>query len=103
MKASDFINTFAVVTKDSVGGKAGTPMRLRPWQMNLLDNAFASQGDGFRHSVSLVGQPRKNGKSALASGLALWSLLTGPPGGRSLLLRCCKDQARIVFGEAKKC
>jgi phage terminase large subunit-like protein len=102
MKASDFINTFAVVTKDSVGGKAGSPMRLRPWQMNLLDNAFASQGDGFRHSVSLVGQPRKNGKSALASGLALWSLLTGPRGGEVYSCAADKDQARIVFGEAKK-
>jgi phage terminase large subunit-like protein len=102
IKASDFINTFAVVTKDSVGGKAGTPMQLRDWQKNLLESAFAADGDGFRHSVSLVGQPRKNGKSALASGIALWSLLTGPRGGEVYSCAADKDQARIVFGEAKK-
>lgn len=101
-KASDFIDTFAVITKDSIGGKAGTPMRLRPWQRELLTHAFAANGEGFQSRVSLVGVPRKNGKSALASGVALWSLLTGPRGGEVYSCAADKDQARIVFGEAKK-
>lgn len=101
-RASDFIDTFAIVTKDSVGGMAGSPMRLRQWQRDLLINAFASDGEGFRHRVNLVGVPRKNGKSALASGIALWSLLTGPRGGEVYSCAADKDQARIVFGEAKK-
>jgi phage terminase large subunit-like protein len=101
-KAIDFINAFAIVTKDSVGGKAGEPMRLRDWQEQLLLNAFAADGEGFRHKTILVGQPRKNGKSALASGVALWSLLTGPKGGEVYSCAADKDQARIVFGEAKK-
>ena len=102
IKASDFIDAFAVVTKDSVGGKAGDPLRLRDWQRELLIQAFASNGSGFKHRVNLVGQPRKNGKSALASGIALWSLLTGPKGGEVYSCAADKDQARIVFGEAKK-
>ena len=101
-KASDFIDAFAVVTKDSVGGKAGDPLRLRDWQRSLLIEAFAADGDGFKHRVNLVGVPRKNGKSALASGIALWSLLTGPKGGEVYSCAADKDQARIVFGEAKK-
>jgi phage terminase large subunit-like protein len=101
-KASDFIDAFAVITKDSVGGKAGTPMRLRDWQGQLLRYAFAADGDAYKHKVSLVGVPRKNGKSALASGVALWSLLTGPKGGEVYSCAADKDQARIVFGEAKK-
>lgn len=101
-RAIDFIDTFATITKDSVGGSAGEPMRLRAWQRNLLKNAFATDGTGFRHRVNLVGVPRKNGKSALASPIALWSLLTGPKGGEVYSCAADKDQARIVFGEAKK-
>lgn len=101
-RAIDFINAFAIVTKDSVGGKAGEPMRLRSWQEHLLLNAFAADGEGFRHKAILTGVPRKNGKSALASGVALWSLLTGPKGGEVYSCAADKDQARIVFGEAKK-
>ena len=102
LRAADFINTFATVTKDSVGGRAGEPMQLREWQRSLLTHAFAADGDGFRHKVILTGVPRKNGKSALASGVALWSLLTGPKGGEVYSCAADKDQARIVFGEAKK-
>ncbi len=102
LRTIDFINTFATVTKDSVGGAAGTPMILRDWQKQLLLNAFAADGDGFKHKVILTGVPRKNGKSALASGVALWSLLTGPKGGEVYSCAADKDQARIVFGEAKK-
>lgn len=101
-KAIDFIDTFATITKDSVGGRAGTPMVLRDWQRELLVHAFAKDGDGFKHRVNLVGVPRKNGKSALASPIALWSLLTGPRGGEVYSCAADKDQARIVFGEAKK-
>lgn len=101
-QAIDFINTFGIVTKDSIGGMAGEQMRLRDWQKELLLHAFAADGKAFRHRVNLVGVPRKNGKSALASGVALWSLLTGPKGGEVYSCAADKDQARIVFGEAKK-
>jgi hypothetical protein len=36
-KASDFIDTFAVITKDSIGGKAGEPMRLRALAERVTD------------------------------------------------------------------
>ena len=33
--AIDFINTFVTLTKDSIAGKAGQPIRLRGWQEQL--------------------------------------------------------------------
>lgn len=99
---ADFISLFGVVTKDSVAGRAGSPLHLRDWQKDLLNHAFAKTETGFKHKVSLVGVPRKNGKSALASGVAVWSLLAGPRGGEVYSCAADRDQARIVFGEAKK-
>ena len=34
--AVDFINTFVTLTKDSIAGSAGEPIRLRGWQEKLL-------------------------------------------------------------------
>ena len=57
IKAIDFIDTFATITKDSVGGRAGEAMVLRDWQRKLLTQVFAADGSGFRHRVNLVGVP----------------------------------------------
>jgi phage terminase large subunit-like protein len=46
--------------------------------------------------------PRKNGKSAIGSGIALYSLLMGPRGGEVYSIAAEKEQARIVFGTAKQ-
>jgi phage terminase large subunit-like protein len=46
--------------------------------------------------------PRKNGKSALSSGIALWGLFMGEAGGEIYSCAADRDQARIVFGDAKK-
>ena len=74
-EASEFINTYARVVKASVGGAAGDLIRLRPWQLKLVDSLLAETADGkLKHRSALVGLPRKQGKSALGAGLALWSL-----------------------------
>jgi phage terminase large subunit-like protein len=44
---------------------------------------------------------RKNGKSAIGSGIGLWSLIMGPNGGEVYSCAADKDQARIVFGDAE--
>jgi phage terminase large subunit-like protein len=46
--------------------------------------------------------PRKNGKSALSSGVALYGLLFGPQGGEVYSCAAEKDQAKIVFNMAKR-
>ena len=77
-------------------------MRLRPWQQSLVEHLFASDDDGLRHRVSLVGMPRKSGKSALGSMLALYSLVLGPRGGEVYSVAAEKEQARIVFKDAQR-
>jgi phage terminase large subunit-like protein len=75
---------------------------LRPWQRKLVDNLFARRADKRRrHRVALVGLPRKGGKSALGSGIALYGLFMGPRGGEVYSCAADRDQARIVFGSAK--
>jgi phage terminase large subunit-like protein len=62
----------------------------------------AKDSDGFRHRIACVYVPRKNGKSAVASALAIHDLFFGVKGGECYSIAAEKEQARIVFGEAKK-
>lgn len=94
---------FLRITKDSVGGNAGELMVLRPWQRQSVGRVFARRPDGrLRHRQALVLLPRKNGKSALGAGIALFGLFDGPSGGEVYSCAADKEQARIVFGTAKK-
>jgi phage terminase large subunit-like protein len=99
---ADFIEQMCPQVKDSIGGHAGDPLHLRPWQHDLLGHLFAKRADGrYRHRTALVGLARKNGKSALGSGIALYGLLMGPKGGEVYSCAADRDQARIVFGSAR--
>jgi phage terminase large subunit-like protein len=94
---------FLRVTKDSVGGSAGEPMIMRPWQTDMIGRLLARRADGrLKHRQALIGIPRKNGKSALGAGVALYGLAFGPRGGEVFSCAADKEQARIVFGVAKK-
>ena len=100
----DFLETFCTVTKDSMGGRAGEPLVLRPWQRNLIDMTFAHdpvQGRR-RHREALIGMPRKNGKSALISGIGLYGLLMSGVGAEVYSCAQDKEQAKIVFNVAKR-
>lgn len=84
------------------GPKAGEAIRLLAWEKRLLRDLFALRPDSRRcYRQGLVGLPRKNGKSALGSGIALYGLLS-EPGADVFSCAGDKEQARIVFGEAKK-
>ena len=98
----DFAEAFGLITKDSVAGKTGEALILREWQKELIRHVFARENDGLRHQTALVGMPRKNGKSALGSVLALYSLILGPRGGEVYSVAAEKEQARIVFADAKR-
>jgi phage terminase large subunit-like protein len=94
---------FLRVTKDSVGGSAGEPMVMRDWQTAMMRRLFARKENGrLKHRQALIGVPRKNGKSALGAGVALYGLAFGPKGGEVFSCAADKEQARIVFGTAKK-
>jgi phage terminase large subunit-like protein len=101
--AVDFINTFVTLTKDSIAGNAGEAIRLRSWQEQLLEETLALDENGlFQKRTALWGMARKNGKSALVTGLGLWFLFNGDEGGEVYSIAAEKEQARITFGEARK-
>ena len=101
--AVDFINTFVTLTKDSIAGSAGEPIILRPWQEQLLTETLALDEQGlFAHRTAMWSMGRKNGKSALVTGLGLWFLINGDEGGEVYSCAAEKEQARITFGDARK-
>lgn len=98
----DFIELLRV-TKDTVGSHAGERLVLRDWQRRLIGQMFARRKDGHRRFRSaLVGIARKNGKSALLSGIALYGLLLEGDGAEVYSVAGDRDQARIVFEQAKR-
>lgn len=98
-----FSESFLRVTKDSVGGNSGSLLRFRPWQRETFGRLLARRPDKrYRHRQALIGMPRKNGKSAVGAAIAIYGLVRGPRGGEVYSIAADKEQARIVFGTAKK-
>ena len=102
-KVSEFFQARCRITKESLGGRSGTLIRVRPWQANLFGMTYARRPDGrLRHRRALIGLPRKNGKSAAGSGFGLYGLLASGDGAEVYSAAADKDQARIVFGVARR-
>ena len=102
-EAREFMETFCKVTNDSYSGRAGDPLVIRDWQGELLNHLLAARADGRRkHRQALIGMPRKSGKSAMLSSLTLYLLMLGPAGGECYAVASSRDQARIVFGTARR-
>lgn len=100
---ADFIEGLCKVTKDSVAASAGEPISLRGWQREIFRHLLARRPDGrLRHRQSLIGVSRKNGKSSLTAALGIYGLMTGPQGGEVYSCAAEKEQARIVFGTARR-
>lgn len=103
--AIDFAETFGSIGKDGIAGRAGEALCLRDWQKELLKRLYArDENGGLVATTALLGLPRKNGKSALSSAaIGLYSLIAeGINGGEVIAVAAEKEQARIVFGEAKR-
>lgn len=103
--AAEFAETFGSIGKDGIAGRAGEALQLREWQVELLKHLYArDENGGLLAQVALIGMPRKNGKSALSSAaIGLYSLIAeGVNGGEVIAVAAEKEQARIVFGEAKR-
>lgn len=95
-----FIETFC---KHSKGEWAGQPVKLE-----LFQKAFISALFGFvdkttgvrRYRETMFYVARKNGKSTLLSGLALYMLIAdNEPGAEVYSVASKKDQAKIIFDE----
>jgi phage terminase large subunit-like protein len=86
------------------GNAAGQAFRLQPWQAKIVRDVFGwKRSNGTRrYRTVYVEVPRKNGKSTLAAGLALYLLLCDDE-QRPQVYSAAGDrgQARIVFDAAR--
>ncbi|MFM2580632.1 terminase large subunit [Vibrio fortis] len=101
---------FYQFTSHAKGDLKGQPLQLMPWQQFIVGSIFGwvkkekNKQTGrynrrFRTAEVFVG--RKNGKSTLASGIALYMMLMDGEGGPEIYTAArAADQARIVYGDA---
>lgn len=105
-KEASLVCRFIELLPHTKGQLAGQKIRLEPWQVWILTTIFgwrrrADGGRRFRRVYIEV--PRGNGKSCLSSGVALYCLLADhEPGGEVYSFATTRDQAGIVFGDAKR-
>ena len=91
--------------RHSTGEWANQPFELQPWQAFIIGSLFGwKRADGLRRfRTAYVEVARKNGKSVLLAGAALYALIAdGEPGSHVYAAATTRDQARIVFGEAER-
>ncbi|MEN6325800.1 MAG: terminase TerL endonuclease subunit [Syntrophomonas sp.] len=90
----------------SKGKWANQTIKLELWQCFIVGNIF-----GWRHKKTKLRRyrtayqsvARKNGKSTMMGGIGLYGLLAdGEPGAEVYSAATKKDQARIIFDEAKR-
>lgn len=87
----------------SRGFKVGSPFEMDEWQKWLVQAILETDSEGLlRYRKCIVGLPRKNGKSLLASTVGLWFLVFGGEGQTIFSLAKDRPQAKIVFDEAKQ-
>ena len=87
------------------GELAGKEIKLEPWQVFILHTVFSwKTTEGIRRFRRVyIEVPRGNGKSSLSSGVALFCLCGDrEPGAEVYSFATTRDQAKIVFGDAKE-
>ena len=102
--ANRAIQFFAVGLVHTKGEWAGQPVKLEPWQVAIVGCLFGwVDKDGLRrYRDAFIYVPRKNGKSLLASGLALYVFYCdGEPGAEIYCAAAEREQAALVFNVAK--
>lgn len=86
------------------GFRAGEPLLFTAWQKWLLRALFERDAETMRlrYRRALIGLPRKQGKSLMLSAVAVYGLITGESGAEVYVVAGDRQQARIIFGEAKQ-
>lgn len=101
--AIEFVENYCKHSKGKMGGK---PFILELWQKALVAATF-----GIVHKISglrkynevLLMVARKNGKSTLSAAIGLYmQMADGEPGAEVFALASKKDQAKIIWLEAKR-
>lgn len=88
------------------GELAGQPFHLTPWQTFIVASIFGwkRQATGFRRFRRVyIEVARRNGKSTLLAAIALLMLFAdGEPSAQVYAAATKRDQAKIVWGDARK-
>lgn len=91
-----FCEKFIKVPK---GTGARTPLRLRPWQVDLVGSVLDAEPQPRTAGWML---PRGQGKSSLVAALGLYNLFEGGEGAVVCVVAVDERQAGIVFGIARR-
>jgi hypothetical protein len=84
------------------GPAAGQSFALEPWQRRFVEEFSRVGEEGERiYKRGMLGVARGNGKSPLASGLALRELVSRSDEPDVILAAAARDQARVVFEYAR--
>lgn len=105
-KGNRVINFIERICTHVAGPKAGDPFILEQWQKEDIIHPIYSnvddEGNRIKKEIYLE-IPRKNGKSALMSCLALWHLFDPDTiGGQVISAAADRSQASIIFNAAKQ-
>jgi phage terminase large subunit-like protein len=103
-KADRVVQFFETYLRHCSGQWAGQTFHLIGWQKELLRTVYGTlREDGSRqYRKVFVFIPKKNGKSELAAGVALFALLADrEPGAEVYSAAGDREQASIVFNTAK--
>lgn len=98
------VEFFAEVLTHVKGELANKPLKLEPWQQSILANLYGwKRPDGTRrYRETLIYVPRKNGKTALAAGIILYTLFCdGERGAEIYGAASTYEQACFVFQQAR--
>lgn len=103
-KVERVLNFFASL-KHFTGKHSGRKFELEPWQVFIISNLYGFfRLDGTRRfQTAYIEVARKNGKTAFASGLALYHLIAdGEDAAEVLLAANSKEQAHICYNFTSK-
>jgi phage terminase large subunit-like protein len=98
--AIDFFPRFLRHIKGRI---AGQPYELNPWERDVVATLFGwKRKDGTRrYREAMIAVPRKNNKTTLCAGLALFTLFCDKEEGAEIYCAAAsRDQARMVFDTA---
>lgn len=100
---ADLAVQFFHALRQTKGKWAGQPLDLLPWQEEIIRALFGTlRPDGKRqYRTAYIEVPRKAGKSTLSAAIALYLLFEGEPGAEVYSAAADREQARIVFEQAK--
>jgi phage terminase large subunit-like protein len=102
-RQADLAVQFFKALRHTKGRWAGQPFTLLPWQERIIRDLFGTlRPDGRRqYRTAYIEIPRKAGKSTLAAAIGLYLLFEGEPGAEVYSAAADRDQASIVFEQAK--